>query len=73
MLPEARRQGAGRRLLGELARLAVARDCARLEWSVLDWNQPAIAFYEGLGAELMREWTTCRLSDRALSALAGRR
>ena len=67
--PEGRGQGAGKALLRELARLAVARGCARLEWSVLDWNAPAIAFYRSLGARAMDGWTANRLDGDALVAL----
>ncbi|MBT2243677.1 GNAT family N-acetyltransferase [Sphingobium sp. BHU LFT2] len=70
VLPEARGLGAGKALLARLARLAIARDCARLEWSVLDWNAPAIAFYRALGARPMDEWTVQRVDGDALSALA---
>lgn len=70
--PEYRGHGYGKALLAELARLAVERGCARLEWSVLDWNEPSIAFYRGLGAVAMDEWTTYRLSGEALAALATR-
>jgi GNAT superfamily N-acetyltransferase len=69
VLPEARGRGIGRRLLRELATVAAARGCGRLEWAVLDWNQPAIDFYLGLGAEALDEWTTYRLSGEALAAL----
>lgn len=68
--PAQRGHGIGKRLLSELARIARERDCARLEWSVLDWNQPAIDFYRALGAEARDQWTTYRLSGRALDALA---
>lgn len=71
--PEKRGLGIGRRLLTGLAELAVERDCARLEWSVLDWNTPAIGFYKRLGAHLKDEWTTCRVDGEALRALAGMR
>ncbi|MCA9855280.1 MAG: GNAT family N-acetyltransferase, partial [Dehalococcoidia bacterium] len=67
--PELRGNGYGRALLAELARLAVDRDCARLEWSVLDWNEPSIGFYRTLGAVAMDEWTTYRLSGAELTAL----
>jgi ribosomal protein S18 acetylase RimI-like enzyme len=66
---EYRSRGIGRALLQELARLAVERGCGRLEWAVLDWNLPAIGFYEKLGARPNSEWTTYRLSGEALSAL----
>ena len=69
--PEARGQGLGKALLAELARLAVERDCARLEWWVLDWNEPSIGFYKSLGARAMDEWTVMRVDGSALQALAG--
>lgn len=69
--PELRGHGFGRALLSELARLAVERGCARLEWSVLDWNEPSIGFYRSLGAQPMDEWTTYRMSGAALRQLAG--
>jgi GNAT superfamily N-acetyltransferase len=68
--PEARGAGAGRALLARLAQLAIERDCARLEWSVLDWNEPAIAVYRAIGAVPMDEWTVQRLDGDALRALA---
>jgi GNAT superfamily N-acetyltransferase len=68
--PEARGTGAGKALLKHLARLALAHDCGRFEWSVLDWNEPAIQFYESLGARPQEEWTTYRLTGAALLALA---
>ena len=68
--PEARGSGLGKALLAHLAGLVVARDCARLEWSVLDWNEPAIAFYRSLGARPMEEWTVNRVDGAALAALA---
>jgi GNAT superfamily N-acetyltransferase len=67
--PDARGSGLGKALLSHLARLAAERDCARLEWSVLDWNSPAIGFYEKLGARLMNEWTVMRLDGQALQRL----
>lgn len=68
--PEARGRGIGKALLAHLARLAVARDCARFEWTVLDWNAPAIGFYDSLGAESLDEWRIRRLSGAALRRLA---
>jgi len=68
--PEARGRGYGRALLARLAALAVERGCARLEWAVLDWNEPAIGFYRALGAVAMDEWTTYRLTGEALARLA---
>jgi GNAT superfamily N-acetyltransferase len=67
--PEFRGRGYGKALLQELARLALERGCARLEWSVLDWNEPSIAFYKALGALSMDEWTTYRLTGEALANL----
>jgi GNAT superfamily N-acetyltransferase len=68
--PEARGSGLGKALLKRLAALAVERDCARLEWWVLDWNEPAIQFYKKLGAKPMEEWTTFRVDGDALRELA---
>jgi GNAT superfamily N-acetyltransferase len=68
--PEARGRGYGRRLLAHLAAIARRRGCRRLEWSVLDWNEPAIGFYRSLGAIPMTEWTVHRLTGQALEALA---
>ena len=70
VVPEQRRSGAGRALLGRLAALAVERGCARLDFAVLHWNTPAIAFYEALGAQGLDEWRLFRLTDAALHALA---
>lgn len=67
--PEARGSGLGKSLLAHLAALAVERDCARLEWSVLDWNEPAIGFYKSLGARFMDEWTIMRVDGSALAQL----
>ncbi|MCR1827013.1 GNAT family N-acetyltransferase [Ectopseudomonas oleovorans] len=64
--PDARGLGAGKALLRHLAQLAVARGCGRFEWSVLDWNTPAIDFYESFGARPQSEWTTYRLTGQAL-------
>jgi GNAT superfamily N-acetyltransferase len=68
--PALRGRGVGKRLLAELAALAVARGCARLEWAVLDWNEPAIGLYRQLGATPQNEWTTYRLTDGPLERLA---
>lgn len=68
--PSHRGRGIGRRLLVELAKIASERGCARMEWSVLDWNEPAIGFYKSLGAEPMDEWTVFRLTGSALEELA---
>ena len=69
--PEARGSGLGKALLAHLAKLCVQRDCARLEWWVLDWNTPSIGFYQSLGAKLMDEWTVMRVDGDALTSLAG--
>ncbi|HVZ38896.1 MAG TPA: GNAT family N-acetyltransferase [Candidatus Kapabacteria bacterium] len=66
VLPEFRGRGIGGALLRHLAALAVERGCARMEWAVLDWNEPAIGFYRGMGAEPMDDWTVFRLSGEAL-------
>lgn len=71
--PDLRGHGIGKALLAELARLAVNRGCGRLEWSVLDWNAPAIGFYESLGARPMDEWTVYRLTGDNLERLASLR
>jgi GNAT superfamily N-acetyltransferase len=68
--PEWRAHGFGRRLLAHLATLAVERGCGRLEWSVLDWNEPAIGFYKRLGAVPMEDWTVFRVTGDRLLALA---
>jgi GNAT superfamily N-acetyltransferase len=70
--PHARGLGIGRALLRHLAGLAVARGCGRLDWNVLDWNAPAIGFYQKLGAEVLPDWRTCRLTGDALKALGKR-
>ncbi|NNN34108.1 GNAT family N-acetyltransferase [Streptomyces sp. S3(2020)] len=72
VLPTARGSGHGKALLTELARICVQRGYERLEWSVLDWNTPSIAFYEALGARPQDEWTVYRLTDEALGSLAGK-
>ena len=68
--PQVRGIGAGKALLVELARIATANDCGRMEWSVLDWNTPSIEFYKALGARPMSDWTTYRLTGDALTRLA---
>ena len=68
--PAARGAGLGKALLGSLAGLALERGCGRLEWSVLDWNEPAIGFYQRLGARPLDDWTQYRLTGPALQALA---
>jgi GNAT superfamily N-acetyltransferase len=72
VLPSERGRGAGRALLKALAKIAVSRGCGRMEWTVLDWNAPAIGFYEGLGAQLKREWILTRLTGEPLRRLAAR-
>ncbi len=69
--PNARGAGHGKKLLANLAKLTVERGCGRLEWVVLDWNQPAIEFYERLGARRLEDWQIFRLADEALHELAG--
>jgi GNAT superfamily N-acetyltransferase len=71
VLPEWRGRGIGRALLRHLARIAVSRDCGRMEWAVLDWNELAIRFYRGLGARPMSDWTVYRLTGDDLTRLAG--
>lgn len=68
--PEVRGKGFGKKLLAYLAKLAVERNCGRLEWWVLDWNAPSIAFYKKLGAEPMDDWTVFRLTGNKLEELA---
>ena len=71
VIPGMRGKGFGRALLVYLARLARERNCGRFEWSVLDWNEPAINFYKKLGAAPMSEWTVFRVTGEALKGLAG--
>ena len=68
--PEARGKGYGRALLVELAKIARQRECGRMEWAVLDWNEPAIKFYRALGAKPMDEWTVFRLTRDEIARLA---
>jgi GNAT superfamily N-acetyltransferase len=70
VLPEHRGRGQGKALLAHLARLAVERDCGRFEWSVLDWNAPAIDFYRSVGAQPLSDWTVFRLTGEALQRFA---
>jgi GNAT superfamily N-acetyltransferase len=70
VLEEYRGKGYGKALLTALAKLAVERGCGRLEWAVLNWNEPAIGFYNKLGAKSMTDWTVCRLQGEALTKLA---
>jgi len=69
--PEFRGKGVGKELLARIAAKAVKENCGRLEWAVLDWNQPAINFYESLSARSINGWTTYRLTGRHLKELAG--
>ncbi|HKX93633.1 MAG TPA: GNAT family N-acetyltransferase [Methylibium sp.] len=71
VLPEHRGRGLGKTMLRRLAALAVERGCGRFEWSVLDWNAPAIRFYEAMGAALLPDWRICRVTGDALTRLAG--
>jgi GNAT superfamily N-acetyltransferase len=70
--PAHRGHGAGVALMAALAKEAIAQECRRFVWQVLDWNEPAIAFYERLGAKVLREWLTVRLEGDALASLAKR-
>ncbi|MGA2584671.1 MAG: GNAT family N-acetyltransferase [Tepidisphaeraceae bacterium] len=72
VLPEHRGKGIGKALLAHVASIAVARNCGRMEWSVLDWNSPAIDFYKSVGAVPMDDWTTYRIVGDKLAALAKR-
>lgn len=69
--PEFRGHGIGKALLKRLARIAVERGCCRYQWQVLDWNTPSIEFYEAQGAQVLKEWLTCRVEGEALLKLAG--
>ncbi len=69
--PEMRGKGIGKTMLRHLAKLAVERNCGRLEWACLDWNEPAICFYKGLGAKAQNDWTVYRVTGSGLQALAG--
>lgn len=71
VLPELRGKGIGKALITYLAQLAVTRDCGRLEWSVLDWNQPAIDFYQSLGATMLHDWRINRVTGTSLQHMAG--
>ncbi len=71
VLPEQRRHGHGRDLRRAVARVAIQRGCGRFEWSVLDWNAPALRFYRSLGAHALDEWRIFRIAGEALAQLAG--
>ena len=68
--PEYRRQGIGKALMIAVAKIAFDRGCGRLEWSVLDWNQPAIEFYQSLGATVLPDWKICRITAETLAEIA---
>lgn len=70
VLPEYRRRGIAKAMLAYLAREAIARDAGRLEWSVLDWNEPAINFYKSIGAVILEEWRICRVMGDGIAQLA---
>ncbi|HEU0204372.1 MAG TPA: GNAT family N-acetyltransferase [Burkholderiaceae bacterium] len=71
VIPEARGHGYGKALIQHVARLAVVRGCGRVEWAVLDWNRPAIDFYQALGADVLPDWRICRLTGDALVRFGG--
>jgi GNAT superfamily N-acetyltransferase len=70
VVPALRGKGVGKALLKKLAQIAQERNCGRLEWSVLDWNQPAIDFYQRLGATVMPDWRICRMTESEIARLA---
>jgi GNAT superfamily N-acetyltransferase len=70
VIPDARGRGIGRRLFAYVANVACERDCGRMEWAVLDWNEPALGFYTKMGARPMDQWTVHRLTGRALEEAA---
>ncbi|MEO1428156.1 MAG: GNAT family N-acetyltransferase [Cyanobacteria bacterium J06633_8] len=70
ILPEYRQQGIGKALLRKVASIAIERNCGRLEWSVLDWNEPAKVFYRHMGADILEDWQICRVTGDKLSQLA---
>ena len=70
VVPEARGRGVGKALIRHCARVAVERGCGRFEWSVLDWNQPAIEFYQSIGAMMLPDWRICRISGDSLTRFA---
>jgi GNAT superfamily N-acetyltransferase len=72
VVPEWRGKGVGKMLLGHVAAIAESRNCGRMEWAVLDWNESAIAFYRGMGAHVLDEWRICRLTGSELRAVATR-
>jgi GNAT superfamily N-acetyltransferase len=70
VMPEYRSLGMGKALLAYLGQLAIERDCGRVEWSVLDWNESAIGFYQRMGAAILPDWRICRVTGEAIAALA---
>ncbi|MCY7334682.1 MAG: GNAT family N-acetyltransferase [Chamaesiphon sp.] len=70
--PEYRRQGIGKALMTSIAKIAHERGCGRLEWSVLEWNQNAIEFYQSLGATVLPDWKTCRMTAETLASIAAK-
>lgn len=70
VLPDYRQQGIGKALITQVAQIAVERNCGRLEWSVLDWNEPAIRFYQRMNASILDEWKICRVTGKDLVQLA---
>ena len=70
VLPEMRNKGFGKKMLSHLASIAEAEGCARFEWAVLDWNEPAIKFYESIGARLMKDWIINRLDETGIKNLS---
>lgn len=68
--PHLRGKGIGKKLLIQIAKIAVERDCGRFEWAVLDWNEPSIQFYKNLGAKPMDEWTIFRMTEQQIKVLA---
>ena len=72
VLQSHRGKGYGTKMLARLAQIAVERECGRFEWSVLDWNEPAIQFYKSMGADVMPDWRICRLTGDTLTAMAER-
>jgi GNAT superfamily N-acetyltransferase len=73
VLPEYRRQGIGKALLAKVAQIALERDCGRLEWSVLDWNVSAQAFYRNMGADILDDWRICRVTEKDIPQLANQK
>ncbi|MDY6940674.1 MAG: GNAT family N-acetyltransferase [Cyanobacteriota bacterium] len=72
VLKDYRGRGIGKALIGQVARIALERGCPRLEWAVLDWNEPAIAFYRSLGASVLPDWRVCRLMEDSLGDFVSR-